>query len=69
MTGKEFLEQLANQLASELNQNQAIKTFVSNSAVIGAYAEASVRQFVSHIVSPLRVSTGAVINQHGGRGQ
>lgn len=63
MTGKEFLEQLAKQLASELSQNPAIKTFVSNPDVIGAYAEASVRQFVSHIVSPLRVSTGAVIDE------
>lgn len=63
MTGNEFLKQLANQLASELSQNPAIKTFLSNSDVIGAYAEASVRQFVSHIVSPLRVSTGAVIDE------
>ncbi len=63
MTGDEFLKHLANQLARELSQNPAIKTFLSNSDVIGAYAEASVRQFVSQIVSPLRVSTGAVIDE------
>jgi hypothetical protein len=63
MTGKEFLEKVAEQLASELAGNSAINAFVSNSDVIGAYAEASVRQFVSQVVSPLRVSTGAVIDE------
>jgi len=63
MTGQEFLHLLADQLVSELRPNEAIKKFTSNPAVIGAYAEASLRRFVERVVFPLRVSTGAVIDE------
>jgi hypothetical protein len=63
MTGKEFLTALADQLIAELRPNNAIRTFTTNPAVIGAYAEASVRQFVARVVFPMRVSTGAVISE------
>lgn len=63
MTGKKFLELLAEQLVSRLAPNDSIKKFTSNSAVIGAYAEASLRGFIETVVTPLRVCTGAVIDE------
>ena len=63
MTGEEFLRALADELIAELRPSERIKTFTTNSDVIGAYAEASVRRFVARIVFPLRVCTGAVISE------
>lgn len=63
MTREQFLKALADQLIHELRPNQSIKRFADNSAIIGAYAEATLRQFVSRVVAPLRVSTGAVISE------
>jgi hypothetical protein len=63
MTGQEFLHLLAEQFVSELQPNEAIRKFTTNSDVIGAYAEASLRQFVARVVAPLRVSTGAVVSE------
>jgi len=60
---KNFLDKLAHQLIHEIAPNNAIVTFADNSDVIGAFAEASVRQFVSKMVAPARVSTGAVISE------
>src|SRR4051812_44709650 len=61
MTGKQFLVALADQLARDLTANGAIKRFTNCTDLIGAYAEATVRQLVARIVSPLRISHGAII--------
>ena len=58
----EFLEKIAEQIAQGLIANSQIKHFVTNPDVIGAYAEASVRELIRNIVSPVRVCTGAVID-------
>ncbi len=63
MNGEEFLRGLAQQLSSELIPNLSIRKFTTNPAIIGAYAEATVRQFITRMVAPLRVSTGAVIDE------
>jgi hypothetical protein len=63
MNGQKFLELLAEQIVVELQPNKAISKFTTNPDIIGAYAEASLRQMVSRIVHPLRVSTGAVISE------
>ena len=63
MTGPQFLNELAEQLIHELRPNQSIKKLADNTDIIGAYAEATLRQFVARIVAPLRVSTGAVISE------
>ncbi len=63
MTGEEFLRELAKQLSFELVPNESIRNFTTNSEIIGAYAEATVREFVRRMVEPLRVSTGAVIDE------
>lgn len=53
---------LASQLAQELTAHNTIRNFVGmHPALIGAYAEASVIQFIKRIVFPLRVSTGTII--------
>jgi len=59
-----FLDELAMAWADELRQNARIKNLVTNPAVIGAYAEAKLRELVRAFVSPLRVSTGAVIDEN-----
>ena len=59
---KIYMDNVAEQLAQELKPNAAIKKFLKNSAVIGAYSENSVLGFIRKIVHPLRVSTGAVIS-------
>jgi hypothetical protein len=63
MTKDQFLSALADQLIHELRPNQTIKQFADNTDIKGAYAEATLRQFVSRVVAPLRVSTGAVISE------
>jgi len=63
VTGPQFLNELAEQLIHELRPNQSIKKLADNTDIIGAYAEATLRQFVARIVAPLRVSTGAVISE------
>ncbi|HZS05205.1 MAG TPA: hypothetical protein VFD58_10260, partial [Blastocatellia bacterium] len=62
-SGEQFLKELASQLIHELQPNHSIKTFADNTAIKGAFAEATLRQFVSRVVAPLRVSTGAVISE------
>ena len=61
MKPKDFLDAVAQQLIQELTPTAHIKTFTSNPAVIGAYAEAAVRSLVARIIAPLRVCTGAII--------
>ena len=65
MTGdpKKFLDDLASPVVEELRAIEGIKKFTTNSDVIGAHAECSVRRLVSRFVRPLRVCTGAVISE------
>ena len=58
----DYMKHYAKELTNELVPNARIKKFLTNSAVIGAYAENSVLDFVSRMVDPLKVSTGAVIS-------
>jgi hypothetical protein len=62
-TPSEFLHQLAPHILADLQPPQALKQFTSNSDVVGAYIEAGVRKFVRAYLAPIRVSTGAVIDQ------
>lgn len=62
-TPSEFLHQLAPYILADLQPPQAFKQFTSNSDIVGAYIEAGVRKFVRAYLSPIRVSTGAVIDQ------
>lgn len=58
-----FLQKLAAPLLDELRAVKYLKDFAANTDVIGAHAEAVVRRLVSRTASPLRVSTGAVIDE------
>jgi len=61
--GDAFLREIVKQLTHELRPNDSLKkVFTTNSAIIGQYAEESVRALVRRTVAPLRVSTGAVID-------
>ena len=62
-TPNEFLEALAPHLLAELRPPSEFARFTRNSAVVGAYVESAVRQLIVRYVAPLRVSTGAVIDQ------
>jgi hypothetical protein len=57
-----YLKGIAQQLVYELNPVVKMKEMTRNSDLLGAYAEAAVRNLVHRIVSPMRVSTGAVID-------
>lgn len=57
-----YLKSVAQQLVHELTPVVNMKEMTRNSELLGAYAEAAVRNLVYRIVSPMRVSTGAVID-------
>lgn len=62
MNGNDFLVVLGQQLAQELTAHETIRNFVGrHPALIGSYAEASLRKFIADVVSPLNVSTGTII--------
>jgi hypothetical protein len=63
ITATEFLNLFATPLVEELKAIEGLKGFTSNTAVIGAHAEAVVRRLVRRVVAPLHVSTGAVISE------
>jgi hypothetical protein len=63
ITATEFLDLFATPLVEELKAIEGLKRFTSNTAVIGAHAEAVVRRLVRRVVAPLHVSTGAVISE------
>ena len=50
------------ELVEELSANSRITEFTRNSDLIGAYAEASIHRLAKRVLSPYRVSTGAVIS-------
>jgi hypothetical protein len=62
MKDMSYFTDYAEELVSELTPNARIKKFLTNTSVIGAYAENTVIRFVERMVDPLRVSTGAVIS-------
>ena len=62
-TPSQFLDQLAPHILADLQPPMELKRFTSNSDVVGAYIESGVRKFVRHYLAPIRVSTGAVIDQ------
>ena len=62
MNNDEYFAALANQVASGLENNLAIKKFADNTDVTGAFAEASVRRLIRQIIYPLQMSNGAVIS-------
>jgi len=58
----DYFDGLAEQLVQNLLPSGAIKKFVGNNLeLIGQQAEAVVRDFVKRVLSPIRISTGAVI--------
>jgi hypothetical protein len=57
-----YLKGIARQLVHELQPVVDLKEMTGNSDLLGAYAEAAVRNLVHRIVAPMRVSTGAVID-------
>jgi len=57
-----YLKRIAQQLVHELEPVMTMKEMTRNSDLLGAYAEAAVRSLVHRIVSPMRVSTGAVLD-------
>lgn len=59
----EFLRLLAPHILAELRPPSDLKKFTRNTAVVGAYVEAAVRELVRRQVSPLHVASGAVIDQ------
>jgi hypothetical protein len=63
LNAAKFLDLVATPLVEEFRAIEAIKKFTTNTDVIGAHAEATVRRLVARVVHPLRVCTGAVISE------
>ena len=62
MEPREYLKLFGSQLAHDLTAHDKIRDFVGNHPVlIGNYAEAAVRDFISRMVTPLKVSTGTIL--------
>jgi hypothetical protein len=62
MEPQEYLKHLCRQLAHELTAHDKIRAFVGRHPdLIGNYAEASTRDFISRVVTPLKVSTGTIL--------
>src|SRR5262245_11742275 len=62
MEPQEYLKLLGRQLAHELTAHDKIRAFVGRHPdLIGDYAEASTRDFISRVVTPLKVSTGTIL--------
>jgi len=59
----EYLETVATQLVNELRPILEIKGVTANTDLLGKYTEAAVRSLVHRIVHPMRLSTGAVLDQ------
>jgi hypothetical protein len=62
MDARQFLTCCAENLAHSLKPNGAIKELADNTDIIGAYAEASVREMVRRVAQPLQICTGGVID-------
>jgi hypothetical protein len=59
----DFLRMLAPHIIAELRPPSELQKFTRNTAVVGAYVEAAVRELIRRQVYPLHVATGAVIDQ------
>ena len=57
-----YLDVVATQLVNELNPILEIKGVTKNTDLLGKYTEAAVRNLVTRIVHPMRISTGAVLD-------
>jgi hypothetical protein len=59
---QQYYQDYVDHLAKQIIPSDEIKSFVGNHpTLIGDFAEAQVRRFIRQIISPLRVSRGAVI--------
>ncbi len=58
-----FLRQLAPHILADLKPPTDLMRFTTNTDIVGGYVEASVRQFVKRYLFPIRVCSGAVIDQ------
>jgi len=58
-----FLRKVADQLVDMFRPTTNLDIFTTNSILVGDYAEARIREFISNVVFPLRVSRGAVISE------
>jgi hypothetical protein len=63
MEPQDYRRALAAQLVNELNPILAVRGVTSNTDLLGKYTEAAVRSLVHRIVQPMRVCTGAVLDQ------
>jgi hypothetical protein len=59
----DFLRMLAPHIIAELRPPSELQKFTRNTAVVGSYVEAAVRELIRRQVFPLRVASGAVIDQ------
>lgn len=57
-----YYEFLIHELTENLTANERLKKITTNPAILGAYAESSVRAFIQKIVAPHRISTGTIIS-------
>jgi hypothetical protein len=58
---RDHLISIATNLVHELEPVLAIKAVTDNPVLLGAYAEACIRRLVQRVVTPMQVSTGAVL--------
>jgi hypothetical protein len=62
MTAEEHVAEVARRLVGNLRDVVELRDWTTNTELLGAYAESMVRDLVRNIVSPLRVSTGTVVD-------
>jgi hypothetical protein len=58
----EYYQLLAHELVAGLSANSRIIEITRNPTILGAYAEATVKEFVERVVAPYRISTGTVVS-------
>lgn len=61
MEAEQFIQGVCRQLVREISANDDVLGITSNSDLKGAFAEASIHQFLRRFVAPLRVSRGAIL--------
>lgn len=59
---KEYFDKLAATILKSLSTVHDVAAFTKNADVLGAYAESVLYQFISRLISPLRLSSGTVIS-------
>lgn len=65
---REWIEFCGRQLVAGLTANDALRRLTNNPNLIGAYAESSIREFVRRFVTPLKLSTGAIVYESNAGG-